>query len=542
MKISTFLTAAILFSGFFQLRAQPKPPQPKLIIGIVVEQMRYDYVFNYWDKFEEGGFKRLFSQGAVCQNANYSYLLSQPGVGHATIASGTTPSFHGIVGQNWYDRKSEKVINSVFDYNRLTAGSSSDEGKRSPRNLLVNTIGDELRLSNINRSKVLAVSVRDCGAIFSAGHNPNAAYWFDDRAGRWISGSYYMNALPPWVDKINQQEKARAALSRTWSTFLPLDEYTESLVDDSPYEIGFLKGMKTFPYDLAHINKRTREYSFFPKTPFANTYTKDFALKAIENENLGKDSYPDLLFINFSATDYIARLFGPASVEMQDLMLRLDRDIAHILNYIDGKIGKENVLVFLTSDRGSSYSPKFLKASKLPTGFFNHKAAISLLKAYLKGKFGLGKWVSHYENQQFYLNRKFIEESEFSYQQVLTEAQSLLKEFTGVRSVFSSSELEKEFLGKQAGQMQNSYHKERSGDLFISLLPGWTENIEDEIPPNSGFSYETHVPLVWYGWKIPQKELYRPVKISDIAPTLANFLRISYPNAATGTPIWDLLE
>jgi len=533
----------IIFSLAEEINAQgtTTPFRPKLIIGIVVEQMRYDYIERYWEKYENGGFKKLYKGGMVFNNARYNHLFAQQGVSHATIATGTTPSFHGIIGTNWYDTKRNLPVYCVQDENARTVGSDSFEGKRSAKYLETTTMGDEILLSTSGKSKVVSIAFADCSSILSAGHT-GKAFWFDERSGAWISNNQYMTELPNWVTNMNNEFLPDLYLTKTWNTVLPIEKYTESQADDSKYEAGYLGEYKTFPHELSRLNKSMREYSLLKMTPFANTFTKDFAIKAIAEEQLGKDEYTDLLMLSFSGTHEIGKIFGPESIEVEDAFLRFDRDLAHFIMFLDSYLGKDNYLIYLTSDHGTKYSSAYLEDKGLPSGHFNQGTAISLLKAYLRNKYGNSEWVKTYSNQQFYLDRLLIESKKLSYSIIEADAIELLKEFTGVANVLGSSKIQAEDMNRfPQNYIQNSYYFGRSGDIIMNLLPGWSENVKERTY-NSFYNYDAHVPLIWYGWKVNHQIVNRNINMTDIAPTITSILNVATPNGCTGVPIQEFTD
>ena len=542
------LIAAIIFN-FSNLIAQNNkipPEKPKLVIAIIVDQMRYDYIFKYWNKFDNIGFKRLISEGTFYKNANQNYLFTQTGPGHATIFTGTTPSNHGIISNEWYLRSKGEKVNCTGDAKVKTVGSNSEYGKMSPALLLTNTIGDELKLSNNKKSKVIGIAIKDRGAILPAGHLANAAYWYDNKTGNWITSSYYMDTLPSWVNQFNNKKLADFYLDRTWTTILPIKDYTESLPDSNKYEKGFENKQITFPYNLVELskkNKNEKDYSILRYTPFGNTLTEDFAINTIINEGLGKDEYTDFLSISFSSTDYIGHLFGNTSVEIEDTYLRLDKEIAHFLQFIDDYFKKENVLIFLTADHGCSYPPEYLIDSKTPSGIFKQYYYVALLKSYMNALYGEGDWIKYYGEQQVYLNHNLIEDSKLSLADVQTKVSQFLIQVTGISNVLTSTTLENTYFSDGIFQkMQNSFNQKRSGDILINLEPGWTLDNESSADHNTSYSYDTHVPLIWYGWKISRKSILKPVNLIDIAPTISMFLNIDFPDGNTGTPLYDILE
>ena len=546
--ILVFLFCGIIFNST-NLQAQNRkkipPDKPKLIVGIVLGQMRYDYLFRYWDKLGEGGFKRLVNEGTFCKDARYNYLYTQTCPGYATISTGAMPSVHGIVADQWYDRLKNKTIVCTEDDAYKTTGGSYEEGRRSPLQLLSSTIGDELRFSNNFKSKVISISLDPEPAILSAGHTATGAYWYDKENGNWITSSYYSDSLPDWVVKFNQKKFPDIYLDHQWETLLPISTYTESLADNNEYEVGINK-QKTFPYNLSVLSRKTngkRNYDLLKYTPFGNNYTKDFAISAIVSENLGKHENPDILLVGFSASEYIGKLYGANSVEMEDIFLRLDRDLEHFLSFIDENIGVENTLLFLTADHGIAYIPKYLEASGVPSGIFNQYQAMSLLGSYLNVLYGKGDWIKLYDNQQIYLNQNLIEDSKLSLESFQTTVAQFMVQFTGVANTMTTTTLQKSnFTTGIFYKMQNSYNQKRTGDVILNLEPGWIDKSDNATLPNSSYSYDAHVPLFWFGWKIPRKTIYQAVDITSIAPTISGFLDILSPNGSYATPMMEMIQ
>lgn len=548
IKLAVLISILSIFSEFicFSQNSSKIPPEkPKLIIGIVVEQMRYDYLARFWNNFGEGGFKRLVNEGTNCKNANYNHFFSQTGVNFTTLVTGTTPSYHGIVADEWYVPLKNKVINCVEDEKERTVGGSFDAGKLSPRNILTTTIGDEIRLSNFMQSKVISISLEGTPAVLAGGHTPNAAYWFDGVNGTWTSGSYYMNELPAWVVEFNNKKFSDMYMARSWEAKLSLDMYTQCLTDDNPYETG-LNGKRTFPYPLYEIgatkNKDKFNFKLLKSTPFGNTLTADFAINTIINEKLGKDDYTDLLMVDFAATENIGQSFGTYSVEVMDAFLKLDEDINHLLTFLDTEIGKQNVLIFFTSDHGAAANAEYLATTKIPVGYFSQTSSVSLLKTYLNAVYGKGDWIKHYHSQQVYLNRDLIESSKISLTDIQNKTAQFLLQFTGVsNTVTATTLLNSNFSDGVFAKMQKGFNQKRSGDVIINLEPGWAEKNGSAAIHNSSYSYDTHVPLIWYGWKVKRGNVLEKVDMVDVAPTISYFLEIASPNASSGQPIQGVI-
>lgn len=544
MKIKTFVLLIFLLAGLF-IQAQNKkipPEKPKLIVGIVIEQMRYDYLFRFWDKFEEKGFKRLMYEGTSCKNANLNYLFTQSAPGIASIYTGTTPSFHGIVSDEWYVRLKGEKVNCVNDPLYKTVGCKSDDGRKSPKQMLVSTLGDEMKLFTTGKSKVIGVALDDKSAVLTAGHSANAAYWIDEKSGEWISSSYYMEELPKWVKEFNNKDFHKTFTDREWATILPVDQYIEALPDKNSFEIGFERGVISFPYDIKAVKEKLQNFKILKHIPAGNTLTTDFAIHAIVNEEMGKDDNPDLIAITYSAPDNIGLAYGPSSIEIEDTYIRMDKEIAHFLEFVDDLVGKENTMIFLTSDCGVAEVPRYLDSLKVASGYFKNFYALTLLKTYLNAVYGKGEWVQEYIEQQIYLNHNMIEDAKLSLTDVQEKTSQFMLQFTGVSNTITSTTLQTTNFTKGIFEkMQNSYHQKRSGDVMINLTSGWLEDISTATAHNSGYSYDTHVPLIFYGWKVGRNTISRPLNITDIAPTIATFLSISFPNACTGDPILELI-
>jgi len=519
--------------------------KPKLIIGIVIDQMRYDYIYRFWDKYSEGGLKKMVTGGTFCKNAGYDFLINETAVGHATISTGALPSHHGIISNNWYASLQDEVINCVYDDRVSTVGGSYESGRCSPSKLLASTIGDEMKLSNNFASKVIGIALDNSAAILSAGHSADFAFWYDGERGNWVSSSYYIDSLPDWVEDFNGKRLPDTYLERTWETFRPITEYTESVSDTTPSEDGF-KGKYTFPYDLkriSSISKKEKDYTVIKSTPFGNVLTKDFAIAAIVNEELGQDEFTDLLTIGFSSTEYIGKKFGSNSVEMEDAMIRLDHELEHFLEFIDDYVGEKNTLIYLTADHGLTYSPEYLKQYRIPSGEFNAYSSLSLLSSYLNVVYGKGDWFKYYYAQQLYLNHDLIEDSRISLLEIQNRVVQFLIQFEGVSNAISAQTLQTtNFTDGIFRKIQNGYHQKRSGDVIINLAPGWVENNTASSSYHSSYVGDNHVPLIWYGWKIKRSTISRTVNLTDIASTLSYFLDITKPNAATGEVILELVE
>lgn len=546
-QIAVFAALTAIFPAKTLSQEHKKIPseKPRLIVGIVVDQMRMDYISRFWNKYGEGGFKKMIQGGTYCKNASYNFLINETAVGHATISSGALPSYHGIIANTWYVSLQDKVINCVEDEGYQTVGGNYESGRCSPSKLLASTIGDELKLSNGFKSKVIGIALDDDAAILSAGHSADYAFWFDTRSGSWITSSFYTDSLPAWLTEFNQKDIARLYLQWTWEPILPIEEYTESLPDLNIFEKG-INGKFVFPYDLKRLSQSRGSglnYELIKYTPFGNSFTKDLAIAAIVNENLGKDEYTDILTIGFSASEYIGKNFNSNSVEMEDAFIRLDKELEHFINFLDEFVGAENVLIYLTADHGLTHNPAFLEEQKIPSGEFNPNAVLSLLSSYLNIMYGEGNWIRYYYAQQVYLNRELIEDARISLEDFQQKVAMFLLQFEGVSNAVTSHTLQTtSFPDGIFRNIQNGFHQKRSGDIIINLSPGWTEKSNNNSVKSSFAAGDNHVPLIWYGWKISRATINRSVSMIDIAPTLSFFLDIARPNASTGEVILELMR
>ncbi len=558
---------------------------PRLVVGIVVDQMAYDFLYRFRDKYGEDGFKRLLGGGFSYGNAKFNYVPTTTCPGHASIYTGTTPSVHGIIGNDWFVRAPDN--DETYCARDLTAslvggGADEDEkaGQLSPRNMLTTTVTDELRRATNMRSKVIGVALKDRAAIMPAGHLGNAAYWLDDESGVWVTSTYYYRdmktpegakpSLPAWVSDFNAKYSAgkyvnMPAVDGVWNTLRDISTYTESLPDDNIYEKS-IKGRdeKTgeyrkpvFPYVLKDIlaenpAETKGQYGRLIKvTPFGNSITKDFALAALRGEGLGKDGVTDFLAVSFSSTDIIGHYYGPRSIEVEDAYLRIDLDIADLLEALDSEVGEDNYLVFLTADHGVGDSPLYLGDTGIPSGYFlEDDQVIAGLKKHLGQAFRLGgsKFVLAYNNQQVYLDRGLITKKfELSLEDVEREAASYLMTLDGVADAVTASELDSaDFTTGARHLVENGYNRKRSGDVIVIMEPGWIEYKErygkKGTTHGAPYDYDAHVPLIFYGRNIKKGESMRPVSITDIAPTVSALLKIPYPNGVTGNPLVELFE
>ena len=519
-----------------------KNSKPKLVVGIVVDQMRQEYFYKYEDRYVEGGLKRLMYEGFMMKNGHYNYIPTYTGPGHASVYTGATPATHGIIGNDWYVRELNGTIYCAGDSTVTAVGGSAGSGKISPRNMLTTTITDELRFASNKRSKVVGIAIKDRGAALPAGHLGDA-YWFDGSTGEFMTSTYYTEALPQWVKDFNNRELPKKYLSQTWETLFPIETYRQSIADDNPFE-GPFKGRETptFPYDLPALMKDNGGLGMVASTPFGNTLTLDMAYAALEGEQLGKRGETDFLAVSFSSPDYVGHRFGPQSIEVEDNYLRLDRELAQFFEHLDKEYGEGEYLVFLTADHGVADVVNYMKSENVPAGSLITRAILAELRDFTNQRYGEGDWILSYSNEQIFLNRELAASKALDLTKMQLEVADFLLKFDGIKETYIASDMKRvEYNFGRKKLLQMGFNHKASGDVMYIMEPAWLSNASTGTTHGSGFKYDTHVPIVFYGWGIKPGQSARYAAISDIAPTLAMLLKTRIPNGASGEPILEVL-
>ena len=516
--------------------------RPKLVVGLVVDQMRWDYLYRYYDRYGNGGFKRLLNQGYSFENMFIPYTPAVTAAGHTCLYSGSVPAVNGIVGNDWIDKDSGKAMYCAQDKSVNTVGSFSNQGQMSPKNMLVTTIGDELRLATNFKSRVFGIALKDRGAIFPAGHSANAAYWFDDSTGNWITSNYYMNNLPDWVNSFNNNRNVDSMMRIDWNLLYDISKYDQSTADDEKYERPVQhETTLTFPHSYRSLIGKN--YYPFRQSPYGNTITLDFAKKLIQQEKLGMNNQTDMLCISLSATDYIGHRFGPNSLEIEDTYIRLDKDLEVFLNYLDATMGKWNYLFFLSSDHGIPQVPDFLTAHKMPGGSLRKADLKKELNLLCAQKFAVNNLVKAIYEYQIYMDNFLIDSAKLDIAIVKTSIIQCLKIKPEVVNVFDYDSFEKVVMPAQQKEMfAKGYYYKRSGDIQFILKPQYSDLLSIGTEHGTMYTYDTHIPMLWYGWKIRQGKTNREVYMTDVAPTISALLSIQMPNGSTGKVLEELVK
>ena len=527
-----------------QLNAQK---QPKIIVGIVVDQMCYDYLYRYQQHFVAGGFNRFLNKGLNCRNTLYNYVPTYTGPGHASIYTGTTPSNHGIVANEWYQRSSKTFVNCVSDKTVQTVGSTSSEGQTSPRNLRTYTVTDQLKLAS-PESKVISISIKDRSSILPGGHLSDGSYWYDYASGTFITSTYFKPELPKWLQQFNATKNADKYLKK-WDLLYPKTNYKSK--DESPYEVVLGgKTSATFPYDFKEMSAVSNNaHQLFTISPFANELLTDLAIEAMSREQLGLDNKTDMLCISYSTPDIAGHAFGPYSLEMEDMYARLDRQLEKLLSHLESMYGKDGFVVFLTADHAVVPVPQMLVDRKMPGGYLFLNERLSTLRKELAQKYGADV-IEAEENQNIYLNQNRLDSLNLAKQEVADYIAGQIRKWPEVKLAITQSSLlsGNETLDEWGQMIQKGFDIERSGEVIFMLQPGYLAKSVDEPKAHTGtshgsaFNYDTHVPLLWYGANIPSQNCYRPIQIVDIAPTLIHLMNLQRTGAMTGTPILEILQ
>ncbi len=536
-----FLTCIglILFVTSGTAQSNKQLPRPKLVVGIVIDQMRWDYLYKYYSHMGDDGFKRMMNDGYNCQNTMINYLPSFTGPGHATIYTGSVPAIHGIAANDWVENASGKFIYCVEDEVVKSIGGKA--GKMSPVSMKTTTVTDELRLATNKKAKVFGVGIKDRGSILPAGHMANGAFWFDNSTGNFITSSFYMNELPEWLQQFNQQQLPAKFMKQDWVLTDPKNMYTFSKDENPTYEGQFKHETSTrFPHKAP---KEYKDYNWLRYAPWGNNLTLLAANACIDGEELGKDHITDFLCVTLSTTDYAGHMYAPDALEMEDMYIRLDMAMASFLKGLDERVGKGNYTVFLTADHGAAHNAEYMKDERVPAGSVAMKAVHKALKEYVKKETGHDV-MRALMNYQVYLDEAAIKEHDMDEEALKDLIKDWLYKNPGVANVIDMEDWDDAVLPEPLNTMiVNGYYRQRSGQLQIVMEPAWYSGYgKTGTTHGSWNAYDTHIPLLWYGWGIPKGETHRTVSMTDIAPTIAALLHIQMPNGCIGQVITEITD
>lgn len=527
--------------------------KPKLVLQITVDQFRGDLPTRFLERLGEGGLRYLLEDGTHYANAHYRHANTETAVGHATLFTGADPSRHGLIGNNWIDPLTgESVYNTEDKRFHLVGKDSKPHEGVSPHNLLSSTIGDELVISNAGQSRVFSVSVKDRGAIIPGGHT-GKAFWYSKSSGKFVTSTYYYDAYPKWVENWNNEKHADKYRGKSWELLNDQSTYIAKDIDDRPYEANLKPLGRIFPH---HYGDDKYLYLRLSLTPAGDELTLNFAKTLIENEKVGQGENTDFLAVSFSSTDYVGHLFGPSSLESEDNLLRLDRNLAELFKFIDKKVGLDNTLIVLSSDHGAPEAPEYIEENGMETGrfdftFFRDEGPLNKV---LLERFGRDDLIQIHSHPYLYLNLKAIAESKLNINEVenfiVTEAMKI----PGIIYAQTRNQLMSGNISNSPLQVQirRNFHPQRSGNIHLIQDQYWFLHSTDEAQKmglegiaaihGSPWTYDTYVPIFFAGNGIPAQTIHRRVSPTDIAPTISNYLHIKFPSGSIGNPLLEVLR
>ena len=520
----TSLLTALVFAG---LQAQTAAT-PKLVVGLTIDELRADYIEAFSQLYGERGFKRLFKEGRVYMNAEYDFFSPDPSSATASIYTGTTPYYNGVVGDYWMDRNSLSVVKSADD--RAFMGIYTSENS-SPKHLEVSTLSDELKVATGGTSEIYAIAPTREMAIFSAGHAANGALWLNNENGKWCGSTYY-GTFPQWVTNFNDREGLDFRIGNlVWQPYLPVTAY--QYVTSNAKEL-------TFKHNFS--DERLDKYRKLKTSPYANDEVNRLVNACLTYTRVGVDHIPDMLALSYYAGNYDHKSNTEYPMEIQDMYVRLDRSIGDLLDILDKRVGLQNTLIFVTSTGYHTPEPSDSANYRIPGGEFYMKRCAALLNMYLMAIYGQGQYVDTYLDQQIYLNHKLIEDKKLSLSEIMKRSEEFIMQMSGVRSAYSAQRLLLGAWEPRIDKMRNSFSKKASGDLYIEVMPGWS--VVNDYSKTTTVVRDAYasVPLIFMGPSIKPEILYTPIKIATVAPTVAHFMRIRAPNAASASPLTGICK
>jgi predicted AlkP superfamily pyrophosphatase or phosphodiesterase len=514
--------------------------RPKLVVGLMVDQMRWDYLYRFYDRYGDNGFKRLMKEGFNCENTFIPYAQTVTAAGHASVYTGSVPAINGIVGNDWYDRSLGRNVYCVEDQGVKTIGGGPAAQPMSPKNLWTTTMTDELRIATNFQSKVIGIAIKDRGGILPAGHTANAAYWYDPGSGNWVTSTYYMPDLPNWVKSFNSTKIVDSLYKLDWNTLYPVNTYTQSDPDDKPYEGKFSYEPKpAFPHKLALL--AGKNYSVISATPYGNTMTLEFAKTALLSEQMGADAVTDFLAVSLSSPDYVGHQYGPNSVEVEDVYLRMDKELGSFFEFLDARVGKGQYTFFITADHGVAHVPGFLQEHKVPAASLPYAETDAEIAA--EKHFNLKGIVEASENHQLYLNRRLIDSAKLNMSVVKQYLINELNKQPEILMAFDMEKISETSLPEEVKEMFNKgYNTKLGGDIQIILKPAYFYGSKTGTTHGSWYPYDAHIPLLFMGWGVKQGKSFRQVTMADIAPTITALLKIQMPNGTVGKVITEAIK
>lgn len=525
MKLFLFIITALLVSSkAFSFSALP-PEKPTLIVTIVVDNLSNEEIQRHSPLLSDKGLLKLKNEGSTFTNATYPYASTDRACDYASISTGSSPRYHGIVSDKWYLPKKNKFQSCIESKNAILIGNSTSEKAYDAKKMVASTIGDELKINSLDKSKIFSVSLDETAAVLLGGHAADGAFWLSNKSGQWVSSDYYMSWLPDWATDFNNKNFSDFYLTQDW------------VLSNNPLSYNSDKGeyeAKNFPISLSDFKDETLPYEILKSTPMGNMLVLDFATELIKSEQLGEDENTDILLLNFSSITNKHINQGAFSIEKGDYIVRLDKEIGKLTKLLDDKIGNHKYLIVLTSTQQKGLSVDQLEKHRMPTGKFNPERAKALLNSYLMALHGQGNWVLNFNKQQIYLNKDLIDKSGLDFNNFQENVATFMEEFEGIKWAIPAYKLKyADFNEGSFMAMQESYFSTRCGDVMISYYPGWAEEKKGEDKSYTYSHSNNVIPLFMYGWKMERNTINSKVLLTGLAPTLSTLLNISIPNSSS---------
>lgn len=525
VRNTRFLTSLVAALALASVEAQTSPAVPRLVVSILIDQLRSDYMEAFSPLYGDRGFKRLLQEGRIYTQAEYPFNRPDRASATACLYAGAPPYDNGIVGTLWMDRSTLRPVYCVDD--AAWRGNLTTEAT-SPKHLGVSTIVDELKVATEGRALAYSVAPFRDAAIFAAGHAADGAFWINDLTGQWCSTSYYGN-YPSWAVVYDQYMSLTKRVDNI--DWVPMND----LVGNFNY---FVSGGMKKPF--RHSFSGARKFRSFKTSACVNEEVNRFVLHCVQSTALGMDDVTDFLSVTYYSGNYEHQPSSEAPIELQDTYVRLDRDLGALMDALEKRVGAGNVLFVVTSTGYADSETADLSKYRIPTGTFSLDKAAALLNMYLMAVYGQGQYVETKYGAQLYLNHKLIEDKQLNLTEVLERSQDFLIQMSGVKDVYTSQRLTLGAWTPGINRLRNAYNPKCSGDILIEVAPGW--NLVNEELQETHLIRESYMgfPLFFLGCNIPTQVIQTPVTVDCVAPTLAQFMRIRAPNACSAAPLTGL--
>jgi len=531
-KIVVFFLSLFAFGNLFAQQSTDTVARPRLIVTIAIDGLRSDYLSTLWDEFEQGGFRRLIRNGAYCRNMTYPYWSVGNVADYATVYTGTIPADHSLCSDSYWDPKTEKDFLTLFDKEKKGIGTNT---RVSPKNLKASTFVDELKLNTLGRSKILTIAINPEEAVVMAGHAGNATVWIDDSTGTWATSNYYTSLLPSWAAKMNDANPAQDNVQRNWTNLYISSQYKTMSAQS--------RASAFFAYPVTDPSGKTAPFKRFKESPFANTMVKNLAISSVKDDYIGIDENPDIINLQFTLRGFNQSTSGVLTSETEDMYLRLDKDLHQLMDALDATCGTSRVMYVVYAPQTDYVSPDFLSLYNVPTGYFVVDRSLSLLNTYLMAIYGQGDFVHGYANRQIFLNKDEIQKKKLDVKEVELKVADFMTRFQGVQFAFRSEDLLSVGCQDERIQMiKNCYNKEHAGDVMLYLQPGWVAVPTENVKVGLSTRVNNYAPFIISGWRVKHQTINQPFSAIDIAPTISNMLRMSFPSSNTGKPLLDIIE